>query len=790
MPRLPSVQVSASSLESLEFPQVLALVAALASTDLGRSRVLSLEPVVGERLEHRRGALEEIGSLLAESLLVQPLDVSVAELAEELAAARPELGGRKLLRWKEVLATAKAAIDRVAEGQPHLHRIVRGVADLGWLLQRISETLDTRGDVRDDASPALLKLRRRIGGLRKTVYDHLRHVLAEHGELFSDDTTPLHNGRLVLMLRAGDRSRVEGLVHGRSASGRSLYFEPLSAVVSNNDLQEAVTEEEVERRRLLRELGQELLGAREEIEATTDAMARLDTLQAACRFGETVGGRLLEISDGDLVLVAARHPLLASETRDLRRAVLGSPGHVGGVTPLDLELVGDERVLVVTGPNAGGKTVALKTVGLVMLLTLCGLPVPAMAGSRVPEVTRLVGVVGDEQDLMQDRSTFSGRLQRLREAWQAAGPESLVLLDELGSGTDPEEGAALSVALVERLVAKGTGSIVTTHLMPVASAAAEMSGALCASMEFDRKTHSPTFRLILGPPGGSEAIALARQLGLPEEWLTRAESLVSEEHGKLQRLLADVESTRAEIEGEKEALGQLRQEAAAERQALATQRKGLEEDRRRLGARMKRDLDAFRRRVRGRMDEEVATLREQLATGRKRDITRRAVDRLFEQAPEFEPGEGRTADAIGLGDRVRHVEHTWTGRLEKLEGDEATVSVQGKRVRCAVQQLRLLPAEAPRRAPRVEVSHDGADVPIELDLVGQRVEQALEKLDRYLDRALLVPHREVRIVHGHGSGRLRRAIRDHLADHIAVEASRPGRTHEGGDGATVVRLGS
>lgn len=783
------VQVSSSSLESLEFADVLSLVAALASTDLGRARVLALGPVRGEELARRRGAIEELAGLLDEGLVVRSLDETISELSAELAGSRPELGGPKLKRWERVLATAREAIEHVGRKRPHLHTIVRDLDDLGWLEESISSTLDARGGVRDEASPALSKLRRRIGKVRSATYEHLHGVLWAHGDSFSEDTTPFHNGRLVLMMRSGDRGRVEGLVHGRSASGRSLYFEPMAAVESNNALQEAVAEEEAERRRLLRELGEQLVANREAIEATLAALAELDLLQAAWRFGELVEGRLVEISSGDLVLLGARHPMLAAETAELRRAVFGAAGHVGGATPLDLELIGEQRALVVTGPNAGGKTVALKTVGLIVLMTLCGLPVPVAAGSRVPEVGAIVGVVGDEQDLMQDRSTFSGRLLRLQEAWQAAGPETLVLLDELGSGTDPEEGAALSIALLEHLVGQGTGAIVTTHLVAVASAAAEISGAVSASMEFDRETHSPTFRLIPGPPGGSEAIALARQLELPEPWLERAESLVGEEHGRLQSLLADVERLRGGLEVEAESLRRLRQEAAAERQAVAAKRRSLEEERRQLGMKMKRDLAAFRRRVRERMSEEVARLKGELAAGRRRQLAPQAVERLFESAPKIPRPADESTAPIGIGDEVCHVEYSWTGRVEKIDGQRASVSVRGKRLECALEQLRPAAARpGPRQAPRVEISHGEGEVPLELELIGQRVDEALESLDRYLDRALLVPHAQVRIIHGHGSGRLRKAVRRFLDDHPGVEHCRPGRDHEGGDGATVVRL--
>jgi DNA mismatch repair protein MutS2 len=789
-----AVQVSDASLEALGFPEVLSLVAALASTDVGGDRVRALAPIAGPALRLRRGALAELEGLLADGSLVGSLGEPIAELAEDLAGTRPELGGRQLLSWARVLETARSAVERIGGERPRLRELLGEVPDLAWLEDRIDATLDRHGAVRDDASPELARLRSRIGHIRKATYGHLHDLLAERAELFAEDTTPLHNGRLVLMLRAGERSRVEGLVHGRSASGRSLYFEPLAAVESNNELQEAVADEAAERNRLLRELADEVVGARQEIAVMVDALAELDALQAASRFGELTRGRLIELSEGDLSLVGARHPLLAPETRELRRSVLGTAGHAGDVTPLDVELVGDDIVLVLTGPNAGGKTVALKTVGLAVLMTLCGLPVPVDAGSRAPEVDTLVGVVGDEQDLLHDRSTFSGRLQRLREAWEAAGPAALVLLDELGSGTDPEEGAALSIALLERLVDRRARSLITTHLVAMAAAASGLAGAVTASMEFDRTSGLPTFRLLPGPPGGSEAIALARQLELPEAWLERAESLVGEEHTRMRGLLAEVDALRADLERQRGDLARLRQEAAIERQTIAAQRRGLEEDRRRLGARVRRELESFRQRVRERMDEEIEAARRDASSASGSQVSRRAVARLFADAPVIEgPDDEPGVEPIREGQRVRHVDYSWTGAVEKVEGERATVIIEGKRMTTEAAKLRPVDtaAEPPaQRDPRVEVARDDSEVPLALHLVGRRVDDALEELDRYLDRALLVPLTEVRIVHGHGSGRLRRSVREFLASHRAVALARPGESHEGGDGATVVRLRS
>jgi len=787
-----SPAISLRSLEAIEFPQTLALIAALASTDLGRESVLTSRPVSGEQLEKRRKRLKDTKILAATEGLVPALEEPLAPLVAELGRPRPEIDGKALLTWARVLEVSGRIVARMGttEGLEQLPVEFGDLVDFDGLVRRIRKTVDDRGEVRDDASPRLGKLRRQVNRQRQAAYSGLRAVLEERREKFSEDTVPLHNGRLVVMLKSSDRGRVEGLVHGSSSSGRSLYFEPLAVVESNNALQEAIGEEGAERRRLLAELRELLLSEADALRAHLDLIARIDTLQAAWRFGELCEGRLAELSDGELVLVGARHPLLDPLTSELRRTALGGVGHEGGVTPLDLELGDDERVLVVTGPNAGGKTVALKTVGLLVALNQTGLPIPAAAGSRLPLVDALVAVVGDEQDLMRDRSTFSGRLLRLKEAWNAASPSSLVLLDELGSGTDPQEGAALAQALLERLADRRSRGLVTTHLLELASAALDLEGAFCAAMEFDRESGRPTYRMIAGPPGASEAIALARQLDLPEAWLTRASALVGPEHRTLSQMLAEVDVLRAGLESERSDLARERRVIERERDAVMAEGQALAAARRDLAKLQKRELAEFRQKVRSRLQTEIEQLRHELESGRRRGLAKEGVDRLFADAPEIELEE-EESPAVTLGGQVRHRDYGWEGVVESVDGESAEVIVVGKRVRCDLASLTGIaePLDSSGRT-RVEVRHEDRVVDQELKLLGRRVDEALGEIDGYLDRAVLAGRAEVRLVHGHGSGRLRKAVREFLQQHPLVDAFRPGDRREGGDGATVVTLRS
>jgi DNA mismatch repair protein MutS2 len=810
---------------ALEWPSLLRLVAELAASDLGRERVLDLAPHrdAGDLAAQRR-RYEEVRRLSDDGRLVPSFELPLGELLERLETGRPPLTGADLTRLAALLRATAAAAKRIRTAEPpcpELAAVVEELPDLDELVRDIGSRLDRRGDVRDDASPELVSLRRRIRTSRDQLYRDLSGYVGEHGDDLGEDTIPLRGGRLVVVLNAGSRGRMPGLVHGRSGSGKSFYFEPLQVVEQNNTLQQASEDEEAERQRILAELIAAARRRLDDVHVHAALLAELDLQQAAHDFAAACDGRLPEISDrGELALVGARHPLLDPRLGELRRAALGQAGHGGRVVPLDVVLDagapdaaadrdGGKRALVITGPNAGGKTVALKTVGLLAVAAQAGLPVPAAQGTRFPVLAHLVATVGDEQDLLTDRSTFSGRLQRLDEAWRAAGPDSLILLDELGSGTDPEEGSALAVSLLEGLLESGALTVITTHLTQVAAAALETDGAGCAAMEFDPTSGEPTFRLLPGPPGGSEALALARRLGLPAEWLDRAEARLGSQHRELNRLLAEVERLRGELAAEKERVEQEAADAEKLRRRLAEEEKALVEERRAVGKRLSGELEAFRRDTLERLRETTEELRREWEAGRRKGLAAAAVERLFAAAPEVEEAEPEPRGELVEGAPVRHRGLGWDGTLVKLDRGRAEVDVRGKTFRCKEDELIPLgePGTAGTAASRAGAATtrsggrvrpgvtlragggDGVpDVPLELHLLGKRVEPALAELDDYLDHALLASRPEVRVVHGHGTGALRDAVREHLRGHPAVSSQRPGQRNEGGDGATVVTL--
>ena len=802
--------VTDASLEALEYPAVLAVLGTLAASDLGRERILALAPLAdAAALAERREVYEEAGRLLGGGALVPSFETALAPLLARAAGASPGLTGRDVVALGDLLEVTAPAVERIAAADPPSPALAARAArlpDAEPLRRQIRRVLDRRGEVREDASPELARLRGTIRRQREALYADLQGLVQEHRELLSEETVPMREGRLVLMLQAGARGKVPGLVHGRSATGKSFYFEPLAVVEGNNRLQQSWEDAEAERRRLLAELADQLRRELPTLAAHADFLAGLDLVQAARRFAERARAKLPELGEvgreARLRLVAARHPLLDPELAPLRAEALGKAGHTGAMVPLDLELSPERRALVITGPNAGGKTVALKSAGLLTLMALAGLPVPAATGTVVPELESLVATVGDEQDMLADRSTFSGRLLRLKEAWELAGPRSLVLLDELGSGTDPEEGAALAGALLAGLVGRGALVLLTTHLGRLAGEAMDLPGAACAAMEFDPRSGEPRYRLLPGPPGGSEAIALARRLGLPAELLASAEARLDPEGRDYRRLLAEVEALRQELAARLADAESEQRRAGAERERLERARAELEAERGAVGKRQKRELESFRVQVRERLAAEVERLKEDVAAGRQRALAATATARIFADAPLPEEAEEAPGGPLVVGEQVRHRLLGWQGTLEKLEAGRAEVRVGGKRLRSRPDELVALGAAAaasagdggakgtrrvasPRSAVKVP---EAPEVPVELLLLGERAEAALDRLDDYLDDALRGGREEVRVVHGHGTGRLRQAVREHLTAHPAVASWRPGEDGEGGNGATVVRL--
>ncbi|MBI2764106.1 MAG: Smr/MutS family protein [Chloroflexi bacterium] len=645
-----------------------------------------------------------------------------------------------------------------------------------------------------------------LGPLRNAVriaYDRLRRrldslVASELGSALQEPIITLRNGRYVVPVRADARSRVKGIVHDASGSGQTLFIEPLVVVELGNAWREAILAEQEEIGRIIDELSALVAVHALQLREMLDGLARFDFWAAKAALSADMGAIRAETGDRqEIVLLSARHP-----------------GLVGRVVPIDVRLGDGFSALVVTGPNTGGKTVTLRTLGLLVLMHQAGLHVPAARGSRLPVLKDVFADIGDEQSIAQSLSTFSGHLRSIIRIVAAAGPRTLVLLDELGAGTDPTEGSALAQALLDHFIRSGALIAATTHYAELKAYAHTTPGATNAAVEFDMQTLTPTYRVTIGLPGGSQAFAIAERLGLPEPIVVDARSRLTDAQRTFEATLAQIRETEGETT---DALARAR--AADERAAGAL--RVADEERRRARTEREEAVRATREeaeRLLAGVRAEVEALRATLERGQ---LAAPALDEALGRIeagvrglPEVHVPTGPVGQAAderpkvwAVGDRARSRSGGWEGRIAAIERDGSVASIESgaMRVRVPVDDLTdaLLP-DRPAFSGQSGTPHDGEwsrssldiqsararTVPTSLDLRGARVEEALHALERYLEDASLAHLPKVTVIHGMGTGALRDAVRTAAAAHPLAGTVRPGGRGEGGDGATIVTLPS
>ncbi|HEX5824690.1 MAG TPA: endonuclease MutS2 [Candidatus Limnocylindrales bacterium] len=789
------------SIALLEFPQVRERLADKTSFPPSRRLAEALEPA-SDPVVVARG-LDETDQ--ARALLSERPGVGVGAShdigpAIERAARSGRLDPAQFLELADTLdATARLQTSLADDRRPLLHALARDLHGLPAVRSTLARSFDPAGELLDTASP-------RLGGLRTAVrvaYDRLRRRLeslvgSELGGALQDPIITLRNGRYVVPVKAEARAKVKGIVHDASGSGATLFIEPLVAVELGNAWREAQVAAQEEIDRILDELSALIAANAEQLRESLAALARFDLWAAKAQLAADMDGtRADTASRPEVVLLGARHPGLA-----------------GRVVPIDIRLGDGYTALVVTGPNTGGKTVTLRTLGLLSLMHQAGLHVPADTGSRLPVFRDVFADIGDEQSIAQSLSTFSGHLRSITRIVEAAGPGTLVLLDELGAGTDPTEGSALAQALLDHFIRAGALVAATTHYAELKAYAHTTGGARNASVEFDLETLSPTYRLTIGLPGGSQAFAIAERLGLSPEIVADARSRLSENERAFEETLARIRATEGETS---ETLERAR---AAEARATAALRTADEE---RLRARRERD-EAVRS-ARQEAEKLVDTIRDEV------QATRRALERETVTAPSLDAAVARAEAQLAqlpadeppieappavprtwqLGERARSVSGGWEGRITALErgGRRATLESGGMRISVGIDDLEATSGPAPEdegdpdrtigRNARISQTSSGGgvgamqlertrSVASSLDLRGARVDEALEALDRYLDDAALAGLDKAVIIHGHGTGALRDAVRSRAGAHPLVKATRPGERGEGGDGATIVKL--
>jgi DNA mismatch repair protein MutS2 len=794
---------AAKHLNTLELPKILDRLAAYCAFSASIDLAKALEPAIefGE-VQRRLAETTQAREALAKNDQLTIGGAHDVREAAQLAARGGVLEPQTFLEIRDTLNSGRViqrALSRFGAIYPQLTAITNTIEPSGTLMQEINRCIDDSGEVRDSASPALSSIRREVRIVHDRLLAKLQRMVSDgnNATYLQEALVTQRGGRYVIPVKSDFKGRIPGLVHDQSASGMTLFIEPLATLELNNEWRELQLAEEREVRRILIALSTAVGAEADAIIRTVEAIAKFDLALAKAKYADATRAVPARLSRGageqrskgahehlsahaPLHLRAARHPLLNPET----------------VVAIDVEPNAATRVLVITGPNTGGKTVALKTIGLFAAMTQCGLHVPADS-AVLPVFDAIYADIGDEQSIEQSLSTFSSHLTNLRSFLDLVDADSLVLLDELGAGTDPTEGAALARAMLEFLLSTRAICVVATHYPELKAWASLTEGAANANMAFDYETLRPLYKLSIGLPGRSNAFAIAQRLGMPEQILDTAKGYLDANVARAEDMLAEIARLQQQSESavERARASQREAEANADRirlrlNAIEEERKVLLEQAKEDAARETEQLRAEVRRLRSRVVAAGGSLDEvkQLEQEAERAAEQAQAQRAKPIPPAPELMRKRTIQA---GDTVRVKSLNTTAEVGTVTGDEADVQMGRMRMRVKLSDLERVRAAKPEPEPEathVTYADRGPAPSMELDLRGLTSEEGVARVSDYLDRAARAGMPFVRIIHGKGTGALRRAIRDAIKNNRVVKSFETGLEGEGGDGVTVVKL--
>lgn len=802
--------------KTLDFDALISLLAGHVQTPLGRKRVQSLVPstdrdFINTELDRTTECADylTVGGAFGFSDIADPED-SLAELQVQGTSLEPQ----QILALQRLIAAGLDVREQFNQSEfkaryPRITSLATRIPDLRRMLASVRGKILPTGEIDDSASPQLRKIRREINERRNRIYRNLESLMHERAPTaIQDEIVTVRNGRFVIPVRTDARGQVPGVMHGLSSSGQTIFVEPLAIIDQNNELVRLREEEEIEIARILLEITESFRVNLAGIAAISETVAEIDFIHAKARLSvqfKCVRPDLVE--DRRLLLENARHLLL---DHSLKKAG-------GRAVPISLEMNESHQTMVISGPNAGGKTVVVKTVGLIALMAQCGLHVPATTAA-LPVFAQVLADIGDQQSIAANLSTFTAHMRNISEMAVRVSPPALILLDEVGTGTDPDEGAALGVAIVDFFRRAGATTIATTHYNPVKIWASQAAGVLNASVEFDQVTLRPTYRLIVGVAGASAGLEIARRMNLPDDIIAQATSLLDPAHTQASDYLKQLKKLVDEQDALRAALEDERQVTADKYARMDLEFAQREAERRRTFesqlAQVVRDFSAESDRLLKSVNDRVAAARLKKETeARAAEMRRSASVRLrkqIESAPippapidPTPPTAAQSTDEIDFDattikerDRVRIKTLQHEGIVESIDDDVYTVLVGSLRFRARRDELQLLKPAAQPAAKQVAALARGisADVSVdsnfspEINLIGTTVDQATDRVDKFLDEAYLAGAESVRIVHGHGKGTLRKAIAEFLTGHTHVEGFKPAAPNEGGNGATTVIL--
>lgn len=780
------------SIQTLELPRVLEMLAGCAVTDEGRERALALRPMTD--IEDVRRAQEETSA--AVKLLIlrgTPGFAGIRPVAASLQ--RADMGGslntRELLEVAAVLRAARTAGEYGAgEEKSPISHLFHALTPNRFLEDTITNSIVGEDELADSASPELASIRRHMRATESKVRDILQKLISSNQSKYLQEAIiTIRSDRYVVPVKSEYKNAIPGLVHDVSSSGSTFFIEPMGVVKANNELRELLAKEKKEIERILAELSAQCANHKEDILEDYQLLVWLDAIFARAKLSLKLECTEPRLSDKYLRLRGARHPLL-----DQKKAVAN-----------DLELGERFDTLVITGPNTGGKTVTLKTLGLITLMAQCGLHIPAKDDSTVRVVSRVLADIGDEQSIAQSLSTFSSHMVNIVGILEEADDESLILFDELGAGTDPVEGAALAAAIIESARGLGAQVAATTHYAELKVYAMTTPGVENASCEFNVETLAPTYRLVLGIPGKSNAFAISRRLGLPEYIIEKAAARLDAENVRFEDVLTRLDQQRQEMERERTEARRLKLEMEQSASKAREYREKLEAERAKVVEKAQAEARAIIQEARDASDLAISELKE---LQKRRDLdwqqvndSRAEARRLLNEAergiggpaqevetpPPTRPAvAGDTVELVSMGTKATVLSVNKDGSLQ-LQAGILRISAKQDEVR-VVEGESQSQKEARRIVARAEHTLRTAAVPSQVDLRGMMTDEAIAVLERFLDTAMMGKLETVTIIHGKGTGAVRNAVRTYCRRSRYVKSFRPGRYGEGEDGVTVVEL--
>ena len=780
------------SMATLELPQVLALLADCAATLEGKERCLALRPLTD--LDDVARAQEETSAAVKMLILrgspgfsgVKPVSASLQ---------RADMGGslstRELLDIASVLRGARGARDYGdSEEKTVISHLFRSLTPNRFLEDSITNSILSEEEIADSASSELASIRRHMRSTEARVRDILQRLISSNqSKYLQESIITIRSDRYVVPVKAEHKNAIPGLVHDVSSSGSTFFIEPMGVVKANNELRELAAREKKEIERILAELSAQCAAHKEDIGEDYTLLILLDTIFARGQLSLKMEASQPGLSERYLRLRGARHPLL-----DKKKAVAN-----------DLELGDRFDTLVITGPNTGGKTVTLKTLGLITLMAQCGLHIPAKSDSTVRVFRRVLSDIGDEQSIAQSLSTFSSHMTNIVGILKEADGQTLILFDELGAGTDPVEGAALAAAVIESARELGALVAATTHYAELKVYAMTTPGVENASCEFNVDTLAPTYRLVMGIPGKSNAFAISRRLGLPEEIIDRAAARLDAENVRFEDVLTKLDQQRQEMEKDRAEARRLKLEMEQSAGKAREYRKRLEEERSKVVEKAQAEARAIIQEARDASDLALSELKE---LKKRQDLDWQQVNdgraearRLLNEAersiggaaqePEAPPPTrparaGDTVELVSMGTRASVLSVNKDGTLQ-LQAGILKITAKQDEVR-VVEGETQSQKEARRIVQRAQHTLRAAAAPSEIDLRGMMTDEAIAVLDRFLDTAMMGKLESVTIIHGKGTGAVRKAVREHLKRSRYIKSFRPGRYGEGEDGVTVAEL--